>query len=280
VFLTMLWWALLLQSAVAANPAERAEVQACIAASTRGQELRDSGQLIGARAEFRRCAAEACPKAIRSDCAQWAVDAEKLVPSVVLVVREGGADRSDIGLLVDGAEVVRDGRPLELDPGAHRIVARSGAVVQEQTLMVSASEKSRLVVITWAPPAAVVALPPPVVAPTPVLTPVVRTRSFTGPVTLGAVGVLGVAAFVGLGVWGKSELATARASPCAATLTCAPSLTDGVRFKYVAADLGLSVGLTMLAAGALWYFLSGAPPSTAALSAGASHSLSAGWWTF
>jgi hypothetical protein len=280
----MVGWAVLLQALIAtAAPGERAEVQACIRASTRGQELRDSGDLLGARSEFRGCAIQACPQAIRSDCARWLADVQQAVPSVVLVVREGQTDLTDAEIAVDGKVVQLEGRPLELNPGPHRVSATRDGTMKSESLIVSAGERNRLFVISWVPalspapvavpaplpvavePPRVAEQPPPPSSPAPPASRVSESStspSLAGPLALAGAGVVGVVVFASVGAWGQSELNSLSASPCGQARTCAPGAADGVRTKFVAADIGLGVGLVGLASAALWYFV----PSSNAVS--------------
>jgi hypothetical protein len=290
VLLNPLGWAILLQSALAATvPSERAQIQACIRASTKGQDLRDQGKLLEARTEFRACAIEACPKAIRTDCARWALDVEKEVPSVVLVVREGGADVSGVAVSLDSAQVPLDGRPLEVNPGRHRVTAKKGNLLRELPVIVSTGEKDRLIVVAWsskstelpattapnptpADSTAPVASPPPPVSRAPEVelpssgTPAssaeqapepVDRRSLVGPAILAVTGLVGLTVFACVGAWGQSDLNTLSASACGQSRNCPPGATNGVRTKYVVADVGLGVGIAALAGAAVWYLAPG-----------------------
>jgi hypothetical protein len=261
---------------VAAGGGEREAVQACIAASTRGQELRDTGDVLGARAQFRACAAESCPKAIRTDCARWEADVEQAVPSVVFVVREGSVDVADAALSVDGKAVRLDGHPVELNPGRHSVKASKGDAEKAMPLTVYAGERNRLVIVPWtsgAPPpqaeAHVVAVvPPPAIAVQEVRPQ--TSRSLTGPLTLAGAGVAGVVVFAAVGASGESQLNTLKGSACGQAQNCVPGTTDPVRAKFVAADLGLGVGLAAFAAATLWYLTGSTSSAVSAWSDGRS----------
>src|SRR5215470_12779397 len=112
------------------------ETDECLAAHAHGQELRQDGHSRAARDAFRKCAADACPAAVRSDCAQWTAEVEAAIPSLIVDAKDaGGHDTTGVRVLVDG-EAPRDyaeGRAFELDPGAHRlrVVAADGREVEQ-----------------------------------------------------------------------------------------------------------------------------------------------------
>jgi len=113
--------------ALAASLGAGVDARICAAAATRGQELRDSGDLLGAREQLRTCAASECPKEIRTDCGRWLSKVDEMLPSVVLAVREGSADVEGVEVSINGVPHVRDGRPIEMNPGRYRVSARFGS---------------------------------------------------------------------------------------------------------------------------------------------------------
>jgi hypothetical protein len=111
-----------------ANESFAAEVddakQECVAAADRGQPLRDRGQYLAARREFARCSEEGCPALVREQCAEWLRKAVESTPTVVFAATDGsGKDLSAVRVVADGWPIADrlDGRPVELDPGAHEI---------------------------------------------------------------------------------------------------------------------------------------------------------------
>jgi hypothetical protein len=269
--------AIVLAAVLVAGSAERQEVLACIQASSRGQELRDQGDLLGARVQLRSCAGP-CPKAIRSDCTRWLADVEQAIPTVVPVVREGSADVLDAEVAIDGVAIVTDGRPLEINPGRHRFTATRQGASQETVIVVAAAERNRLVVLPWQvePPASVVVAPrqvetsppsprplPPVAPPAVARAPPTVSRTdhpLYGPLSLAGVGIAGIVVFAAVGASGHSDLIGLEASPCGEARTCAPGTTDGVRTKYLVADVGLAVGVAAALGAAGWYLFGGESP--------------------
>lgn len=112
----------------------------CLAASSEGQNLRDTNQLVAARNQFRLCAAQSCPAVVQRDCATWLDDTEKAIPTVVLSATDAtGATRTDVQITVDGQPFAAalDGRSLPIDPGSHmfHFVFPGGSTVDKKVLV-------------------------------------------------------------------------------------------------------------------------------------------------
>ncbi|HUB10026.1 MAG TPA: hypothetical protein VMB50_23685 [Myxococcales bacterium] len=275
----MTFFALVAAASFVAGPGERAVVHACIDSSSQGQVLRDRGDLIGARAQFRACAADACPRAIRSDCTRWLASVEQAIPTLVVAVRRGELDVPGVSVTVDGVPVRADGHPFEIDPGNHQLEAVKDGVAQHEAIVVAAGERNRLLVIQWkgaapapAPARLQAAAPPEVKAAAP--RPQASSHAVGGPLVLGAIGVAGLGVFAGVGAWGQNELNGITSSPCGQSKSCAPGTTDGVQTKYVVADVGLGVGIASLAAALVWYVIPIRPAAVALSTDGRSLALS------
>src|SRR4051812_35283843 len=95
---------------------------ACVAASTKGQTLRDEGKLLRARDELLACAKDSCPDIVRGYCAQWLGEVDKRLASVVIRARGSkGEDLVDVRVTMDGNPLVTklEGRSISIDPGEH-----------------------------------------------------------------------------------------------------------------------------------------------------------------
>jgi len=239
----LLW----LGGSLLAQGARAADVSAaqCEPAYEGAQLLRQRGQLRAARDQAGVCARDVCPEVARRDCARWAEELAREIPTVVVVARdESDRDVSFARTLVDG--VARSepgsGHAFELDPGAHTFrVERSGAPPVEQSFTVYQGERDRLLRILvpgtaprWQPTATVPTYPPPArtVAPE-------RPSPLPAYVVGGlSVAVLATSAFLGL--TGRQQLSDLRTS-------CAPACTDEqvspVRTRLVLSDVALGVGL-------------------------------------
>ena len=235
--LALLGHALLLAAPAAAS----GHARACIEAHAAGQIERDAGRLLSAQAQFLACTAEACPAMIRRECVGLGEAVAAMTPSVVLVAEDAeGRAIEGARATIDGERSLPrlDGRPLELDPAAHRfeLVLPDG---RSQTLTASlrSGEKYRRIVANFP------ALPPP---------PPVALGSGHNPLAY-VFGGVGVAA---LGAWGifaldgrdkQNELE--RCAP-----HCQASDVNAMRRSYLIADVLLSVSLASLGTGTYFFF--------------------------
>ena len=223
----------------------------CIAASEKGNDARDRGALRAARAHFVTCAADACPKSMRVDCARWLDEVDASIPSIVVGAKDGrGGDLFDIRVKVDGEPVedVQAGRPLVLDPGPHVVRFERGKgpslETQELKVLLRTGERNRSVIATMgaAPSRDGVGPPPPP-----------PTRGGGVPTATWIFGGIGV---VGLGVFGTFALIGTQEKSRLRD-TCSPGCTDAdvssLRTDFIVADISLGVGIVAL--GVATYFL-------------------------
>jgi hypothetical protein len=241
---------------VCSAPARAAPTrQQCVSAYEDVQVAMRRSRLLAAKAGLQTCLDEACPAMLRGDCAGWLKEVESRTPTVVVECVADGAPVRDARLFVDGAvrEAGVDGKAMELDPGSHtfRVEAASGAQASADALL-REGEKLKVVRIDLTPQHA---KPPPgrdgvVVGPPPPSFDQQQRRPV--PWSVYALGGLGLAAAAGfttfaiLGSAGKSDL-----EPCKPD--CTQDQIDGVRQKFIVADvfLGVSV-LSFLAAGYIY----------------------------
>ena len=157
---------ILVASGFAASRA-RADVQACLVASEKGQRARTAGKLREAREQFLLCSSDGCPAMVRRDCAQWQGEVIATLPSVVLGAKDrGGRDLFDVTVTVDGEPLVTklDGKSLPIDPGPHTFkFEMPGAPPVVERALVKEGEKARVITVTFAIGAASsgTAAPPP-----------------------------------------------------------------------------------------------------------------------
>jgi hypothetical protein len=220
------------------------------------QLLRRNGKLIEAREAAIACSRASCPEVGRTDCAAWAGEIQREIPSVAVVAQdEYYFDEHGARVIVDGVERAEaaSGRAFELDPGEHLFrVERPGYEPIERTIVVVQGERDRVLrfaLRALAPPPAPVTSPPAAIAP--------RAQPTYWPAVVAAgasAATLGVAAWLGL--TGRSDLSQLHG-------TCAPDCSDAqvdpIRRKLIASDVVLGVGLlgTALAA-----YLFVRPPTT------------------
>ena len=132
----------------------RADVQACLGASEKGQRARTAGKLREAREQFLLCSSDGCPAMVRRDCAQWQGEVIATLPSVVLGAKDkAGRDLFDVTVSVDGEPLVRklDGKSLPIDPGPHTFkFEMTGAPPIVERALVKEGEKTRVIAVTFA----------------------------------------------------------------------------------------------------------------------------------
>ena len=229
---------------------------ACVKAYEKGIDARERGALRAARAHFVTCAADACPKAMRVDCARWLDEVDASLPSIVVGAKDArGNDLFDLRVKVDGEPVedVQAGRPLVLDPGPHVVHFERGKAPalesQDVKVLLRTGEHNRAVIATMAAPAeggtdiGIGPRPPPP-----------ASTSSGGPPAatwiFGGVGVVGLGLFGTFAILGSTEKSRLRTA-------CAPGCTDGevssARTDYLVADIALGVGIVSL--GIATYFL-------------------------
>lgn len=145
-----------------------ADVQACLAASEKGQKLRSQGKLREARENFVICGAEGCPNLVRHDCSQWNSELAATLPTVVFGAKDrSGKDLFDVTVTMDGEVLVKklDGKSVTIDPGKHTFkFEASGLPPLTETDLVKEGEKARVINVTLGDP------PPPNVTPPPTTT--------------------------------------------------------------------------------------------------------------
>jgi hypothetical protein len=231
----------------------------CEESAAIAQMERKAGKLIEAREELLQCARDVCPEPLRGECSDGVEYVTRSLPTVVFVADDGPIQaRAGVKISIDGVVTSGglDGVPVAVNPGAHVFLFESSTGSRSQrTVIVHEGEKAkRLMVLDILPQGSGPELRPTISS---------TTRGEQGvPVGtwisggLGALG-LGVAGYLWLtGIYDVHVLST----------TCAPECTqsdvDGVRRKFVAADVVLGVGVASLAlAGVLWITRpKGAPP--------------------
>jgi hypothetical protein len=139
--------------------AEEPTKQQCVSSSEQGQDLRRTGKLTAARAQFAACLATSCPGPVREDCAQRIAEVDAAMPAIVFEAKdESGNDLAQVRVSVDGRPLVErlDGTALPLDPGEHHFVfAAQGKQELERTYVLRERDKARRerIVLATATPA-------------------------------------------------------------------------------------------------------------------------------
>jgi hypothetical protein len=244
-----------LLGAVPAARADDATKAACLASFDEGQKLRLDGKLGAAREQLLACSRAECPGLVRDDCVRLVDDVNRSRPSVVFAAKDDeGKDLVAVKVTVDGTVVSEslDGKPLELDPGAHRVrYEASGYPAVDGAFVARSGEKLRRVDVTFRAPHVELA---------PAEPPPAHRAKVAGWVLAG----VGVAALLGAGVVDAIALRDEHDLRTGCAPACAESDVDAVRTKYIVAGAVAGVGVVAVAAGA-WLLLSS--PSSRATSA-------------
>ncbi|HEU4406333.1 MAG TPA: hypothetical protein VFS43_13795 [Polyangiaceae bacterium] len=246
--------------------AEPKQARACADAHYEAQKARDEGKLLETRRRLVACSQEGCPRAVSRECAEWLVEVEKALPSLVLkAVDARGGDVFDVEASENGEriELRPDGKAFAVDPGPHVYRFEHGGQAVEERVLVREGEQRRALVVTFdrvnVPPPAP---PPRAPGPPPAAAPGRGRHLTAASVALGGVGVAALGAFAFFGATGRSDYRRLR-DDCGRS--CAPGDVDDVRGKLLVADLSLGVGVVSLAAASVLWLTSAdpAPPGAA-----------------
>lgn len=247
----------------------------CLVAAERGQQLRNAGKLMSARAELMVCQSASCPGIVRDDCIKWLGEIQDATPTVIVTVKDGvGSDILDAKVTVDGKPLTTEmlGRAIPLDPGAHVVRATRGDLERETQVLVTQGSKQRLVEVvlespkepaakTDGPVTTPPALPPPAVV-TPVRIaplpppPMFGTQRYVSVGVAGA-GVLSLVVGAAIGAGYNSSVADLREG-CGRTASCAQSEVDAIAGEKTAAYVFAGLGGALLVTSAV-LFVTGAP---------------------
>ena len=208
--------------------------QACIEAYVNAQTARKDGELLRARRSLSACARDGCPGMIKRDCISWTGEVDALIPSLVLAAEDDhGHPLPDARASIDGVSAPINGAPVTLDAGRHSIrFEHGGDAPQERTIVLAERERGRRVTAVF---------------------PVKVPRSTPVPVPVYVLGALGIASLGGgsyfaiRGISDRSSLGCDRG--------CSSSDYQRVNGEFVAADVGIAVGVVALGVGlAVWIF--------------------------
>ena len=223
------------------------EARACISHNNDGADARVAHHLLAAREAYRSCVAEPdCPDMVLSECNEALEDLKTTIPTLIVsVVDENHRDVDAPSLAIDDQPVKLDGSTIELDPGAHELIATSGALTNRLRVQANEHELNRNVEIMLSAPPAFAAplssVPPGAAA--------VSPHSYLPVYILGGVGAAAAASFGYFSLAGHSEMNDLRTCKPG----CDPVYVHRVQTKYHLADASLGVSVVALASAG--YFL-------------------------
>jgi hypothetical protein len=145
----------------ASNELSAPAVAECVAAHDRAGLLRHEDQWVEARAAMQRCADDACPIAIRSDCRSWLDELGAALPTVLVDIERDDDGKRPVLLELEGRRLELPGKPdpIELLPGNHRLrFTLPGYAPVEVDVTLAKGEKNHVVRARFLRPKAV---PPP-----------------------------------------------------------------------------------------------------------------------
>jgi hypothetical protein len=259
------------------EPAPADAARGCALASDRAQAKWQAGHLREARELFLSCTKASCG-ARAQRCRAAVAQLEQDTPSVVPVVTDAsGAPVLEVTVKLDGQTLISrlDGRGVPVDPGPHEFsFSTERGVFDTQKVLIVEGQRNRVIAATApaadaSPPAAAEAAPAPVVA-QPALAagagvafsaPTTPAKgSETDAQTRGPSALTYVVAGAGLAAVGTSLLLVnwgsddnERLNQCAPN--CSQASVDHVRHLYIAADVGMGVGVVALGV-ATWLLVS------------------------
>ena len=239
-------------SAFAADTDKDKEARAeCVSSFETSQELRANSDLTGARTRLLGCIRPECPGSVRNECTKLLEQVEREVPSLVVVAKADGEDRTDVKVEMDGKVIQEslDGKAIQVNPGSHVFrfsLAPFEAI--EKRVVVGEGDKLRSVGVEFVSPKKDAPLAP---APAPAPVKLMHRPVPASVYVLGGVAVLGGASFAYFGSTGSSKQDDLQAS-CAPG--CSSSDVKEVRRNYLLADVSLGVGAAALITGAVLLF--------------------------
>jgi len=238
--------------AVAANAllfasiAAAEEGDACATAYEQGQVLPRKGSLLRGRAELRLCT-NVCPSALARDCEGWLAEVERDIPSLrVSASSSDGRPLPRGWISIDGGpfDNVLRAEPLEVDPGRHRVVIKSGTGALEE-VVVEAPRGRREIPVS-------------VVFPVDVSSPPAARPLWPRVLLGGGAAALGVGAALIIAGHVDRQMLQDTCAP-----NCDPTRVDTIRSLWWAGGISAGAGLALAGVG-LWGHLRAAPgPSSA-----------------
>lgn len=212
----------------------QADPATCADSAEKGQVVRDEGKLVASRELFVSCAQQECPKAVRDSCAEWLADVERRVPKIVVNARDAKGRDVEVRATIDGASLPASVSVsgVRADPGRHKMrYEADGFPAKEEEIILREAEGVRVLAVTFG------AVQERSEAPS-------SSKPTTLTWVLGGTAVAGLGVFTAFGLMGISEYRSLEGD---CSPRCSRDRIDGVRDRFVVADIGLVVGL--LAAG-------------------------------
>lgn len=226
-----------------------ADPAACADSAERAQVVRDEGKLVASRELLVSCAQQDCPKAVRDSCTEWLADVERRIPKIVVNARDARGRDVEVRASIDGAPLPSSVSvsAVRADPGRHKMRYESdGYPPREEEIILREAEGVRVLAVTFGGATPATQEP--------------SSRPTTLTWVLGGTAVVGLGVFTAFGLMGVSEYKSLEGD---CSPRCSRDRIDGVRDRFVVADIGLVVGLLAAGGTALTLLWGGAKVDTA-----------------
>jgi hypothetical protein len=223
----------------------RADTQGCIEQHSKGQEQRDQGALVEARAAFVACAQEECPQAVREQCMTLLEQVNTALPSIIVAALDNqGRDTTQVRLKVDDVEVSPSllTSAIPMNPGRRRLQFISPTGKQRKVMLIlREGEHSRRVAVDFRPGPQLRNDPIKTLVPAPEK----GYRSWL-PWALAGVGAAAMGSFTYFALTGRSRQGDLERT---CSPHCTSEQTNSLGRAYLAADISLGVGVAAIAGG-------------------------------
>jgi hypothetical protein len=138
-----------------ARPAHAEPPAACIAENNQAADDRAAHQLLASRDWYSACLAEAeCPTTVREECAAALREIKKSIPTLQVAVLDSRRRPVPASFKVDDRDVPLDGSAVDVDPGAHELVASVEGTSTHLRVVIAEGEHERRVELTFSRPLA------------------------------------------------------------------------------------------------------------------------------
>jgi len=232
-------------SLVTAGPAtadEAPDKVACAHSYEQAQRLRRAQQLRASREELRVCSRVECPATLRKECAQWLLEVDGAIPTIIVVARGAdGRPASDVRIRIDG-ELVADQATraaIPLEPGTHVVrFDAPGAPAIEEHVTLRAGDRDRRIDVTFGATRAGAEQ---------------STSERPVPPLVYALGAGGLLA-LGIGGYFQIDGMSSRQDLYGCAPRCAQGDVDDARRSLWIGNIGLGVGVVALVAATVLYF--------------------------
>jgi hypothetical protein len=256
--------------------AQGTSIEKCTGNFEEAQLKEKRGKLVEAEQLYAACADAKCPGMIRSDCSARRDEMIRRIPTITVVVRDAAGNDLTAYVEIDGKPVTDRAHAQPIDPGEHTINYRpEGKKPATQKITVVEGEKARVITITARDGEDASSASPSPSSPAPPKEEAQGSGHLIAPVILGSIGVLAIAAGIGLQVaaWNEESKADEQDQRSTGTdvtepnrnelLQSSKSHRDAAKNDQLLAFVSAGTGLVFIAGGVVLYFVTRPSPKKA-----------------